>query len=104
MVGFRSLTEAIDTVTPGGRLLFGIMAALAELERAIIHERQAEGIAIAKAAGKYRGRTPKLTAEQVAKARTQVESGIPKARIARGLRVDRSTLYRALAALDNVSG
>lgn len=90
------------TYAPGGadaraNLMLNILGAFAEFERAIIHERQAEGIAIAKAAGRYRGRAPKLTGEQVAKARTQIEAGVPKARIARELRVDRSTLYRALA-------
>ena len=73
-----------------------IYAGFATMERAMIRERQAEGIAIAKASGKY-GRVAKLTAEQVAAARARVESGVSKARVARELGVSRTTLYRALA-------
>lgn len=48
-VGFRSLTESIDTTTPGGRLVFHLFAALADLERDLIHERTRAGLAVAKA-------------------------------------------------------
>lgn len=94
-----------QTYTPAGddpmsRLLLHILGAFAEFERNLIRERQAEGIRIAKAAGKYRGRTRSLTPGQVATARTQLEQGVPKARIARDLGVDRSTLYRALSRDD----
>ena len=60
--------------------------------------RQAEGIALAKAAGKYRGRARTLTADRLAQARAQIAVGVPKAKIARDLDVDRTTLYRTLAA------
>jgi len=79
------------------RLMLQILGAFAEFERNLIHERQAEGIRLAKAAGKYRGRAIALTDEQVAEAREEVARGVPKARIAGQLKVDRSTLYRALA-------
>lgn len=62
----------------------------------MIRERQAEGIAIAKAKGKYE-REPKLNAEQVRDARKRVEAGVPKAKVARELGVSRTTLYHALA-------
>ena len=62
----------------------------------MIRERQAEGIALAKAAGKY-DRGPKLTPDQIAQARQRVEEGVSKARIARDLGVARTTLYAALA-------
>lgn len=81
-----------------GRLLLQLLGAFAEFERALIKERQAEGIRLAKAAGRYAGRRRKLTAEQVAVAREQVKQRVPKTRIADALGVDRSTLYRALAA------
>jgi DNA invertase Pin-like site-specific DNA recombinase len=80
-----------------GRLLLQLLGAFAEFERALIKERQAEGIRLAKAAGRYAGRRPSLTDEQVAAAREQVRQGVPKTRIAAALGVDRSTLYRALA-------
>ena len=58
-VAFISKKEAIDTSSPSGRFMLTVFAAIAELERAYILDRQAEGIAIAKAKGKYHGRKPK---------------------------------------------
>lgn len=57
-VKFISQKEAVDTSTPAGRFMLTVFAALAELERENILQRQAEGIAIAKAEGKYTGRQP----------------------------------------------
>lgn len=79
------------------RLLMAVMGAVAEFERAIIHERQAEGIAAAKARGAYRGRKPRLTTEQIQMAREQIAEGKPKAAVARDLGCARQTLYTALA-------
>lgn len=59
-VAFRSLSESIDTETAGGRLLFHVMGALAEFERALISERTRAGIAAARARGRIIGRPPKL--------------------------------------------
>ena len=53
-----NLIEQLDTTTPQGRFILTVFAGLAELERETIRERQREGIAIAKAAGKYKGRQP----------------------------------------------
>ena len=58
-VEFVSLKENLDTSTPYGRFMLTVFGALAELERESILERQREGIEIAKAAGKYKGRKPK---------------------------------------------
>ena len=55
-MGFRSLTEAIDTTTPGGRLIFHIFGALAEFERSIIRERTVAGLDAARARGRTGGR------------------------------------------------
>lgn len=55
-VEFKSLKEAIDTTTPAGKFMLSVFSALAELERENILQRQKEGIAIAKAEGKYKGR------------------------------------------------
>lgn len=82
------------------KMLLGIFASVAEWERATIRERQAEGIAIAKANGVYKGRAKALTAEQVAEARRRVAEGVAKAKIARDLGVSRQTLYTALSATD----
>lgn len=57
-VDFRSLKEQIDTSTPQGKLMLTIFAGLAQFERECLLQRQAEGIAVAKSAGKYKGRTP----------------------------------------------
>ncbi|WP_063895408.1 recombinase family protein [Burkholderia ubonensis] len=67
-VQFISLTESIMTHTPGGMLIFHLMAALAEFERALISERTRAGIAAARARGKHLGRKPALTAAQQADA------------------------------------
>lgn len=89
------------TFSPGaddhyGRFQLHLLGAVAELERSLIRERQAEGIARAKTAGKYRGRARSLTATDVGKAQQRISDGVPKAVIARELGVDRKTLYRAL--------
>lgn len=75
-----------------------VMGAFAQLERALIRDRQREGIEAAKARGVYRGRTRRLTAEQVASARADVSAGVPKSVVASRLDVARQTLYDALAA------
>jgi DNA invertase Pin-like site-specific DNA recombinase len=83
-----------------GRLLLHILGAFAEFERSLIKDRQAEGIRIAKAAGKYRGRAKKLRAADLALAAAQLRSGIPKTQVATALGVNRATLYRALREPD----
>ena len=76
-----------------------VMGAFAQLERALIRDRQREGIAAAKARGVYRGRARRHTPEQVAGAREEVASGVPKAVVARRLGVARQTVYNALATV-----
>lgn len=96
-VGFRSLTEAIDTTTAGGTLVFHIMGALAEFERTLIAERARAGMQAARRRGKHLGRPPKLTREQVAHAAHMVEDGIETVSGMAGLYgVNRVTLHRAL--------
>lgn len=84
---FRGDDSAMST------LMLSVMAAFAEFERALLRERQAEGIAKAKEAGIYKGRKPKLTHDQAADIRRRVEAGENKASLAREYGVDRSTLY-----------
>ncbi len=94
-IGFRSLTEAIDTTTPGGRLVFHIFAALAEFERSIIRERTLAGLAAAKERGSRSGRKPSLDADDVAAAVALLKKGdLTVNEIARRLSVAPSTLYR----------
>ena len=88
-------TPTLNTDTPQGEFILTILGAAAQLERATLLERQAEGIALARARGVY-DRGPKLSSEQVSEARARVSAGVPKAKVARDLGVARSTLYEAL--------
>ena len=73
--GFRSLTEAIDTTTPAGRMLMQMVGSFAEFERAMIRERTQAGLAIARAEGRTGGRRPKLGPQQQAAIVEMVRSG-----------------------------
>lgn len=96
-VAFRSLSEAIDTGTASGRLLFHIMGALAEFERALISERTRAGMAAAKARGALLGRPAKLSSGDIASARRSLNgTGRRAGEIATKLSVSRSTLRRAV--------
>ncbi|CAN1721667.1 e14 prophage; site-specific DNA recombinase [Hyphomicrobium sp. 1Nfss2.1] len=96
-VAFRSLSEAIDTGTAGGRLLFHVMGALAEFERALISERTRAGMAAAKTRGTALGRPRKLSSAQVSSAsRSLARSRRSVRTIASKLAVSRSTLRRAV--------
>lgn len=75
-------------------LLLSVMGAVAEFERSILRERQAEGIRIAKAKGIYKGRKAALTDEQVEEVRRKIAAGVPKAKIAREYRCSRETIYK----------
>jgi DNA invertase Pin-like site-specific DNA recombinase len=75
-IRFHSLNENIDTSSSGGRLVFHMMAALAEFERALISERTRAGMAAARAQGRHIGRPPSLTMEQCAEARRSLELGV----------------------------
>ena len=86
---------ALNTDTPQGEFMLTVLAAMAQLERKTIRERQAEGIAIAKRNGVY-DRVPKLAPEQIQLARQRIAQGVPKAKVARDLGVSRQTLYAAL--------
>lgn len=95
-VGFRSLSDAIDTTSAGGRLTFHLLAALAEFERALIAERTCAGMAAAKRRGSMLGRRRALTTVQVEHARLLIGQGESPSVVARTLGCGRSTLYRAL--------
>jgi len=77
-------------------LLLSVMGAFAEFERALIRERQMEGIALAKKNGKYKGRKKALTPDQMSMLRQRIASGDKKAELAREFKVSRETLYQYL--------
>ncbi len=98
-IGFRSLTEAIDTTTAQGVLVFHMFSALAEFERALIRERTRAGLAAAKRAGRTGGRPPKLTEDDLDIARTLLANpDITVGDVADRLGVSPATLYRYLPA------
>jgi DNA invertase Pin-like site-specific DNA recombinase len=97
-IGFRSLTESIDTTTPGGRMVFHVFAALAEFERDLIRERTTAGLATARARGKQIGRPTVMTPERVAHAKELHEAGVSYGAIARTLGVSRATVTTALTS------
>jgi DNA invertase Pin-like site-specific DNA recombinase len=97
-IGFRSLSEAIDTTTASGLLLFHIMGALAEFERSLIVERTRAGMASAKQRGTKLGRKPKLTTEQIAHAKNLIDTGESPRQVAKTLEVSVATLYRSIPA------
>ncbi|MET9344925.1 recombinase family protein [Nonomuraea sp. NPDC003804] len=99
-IGFRSLHEALDTTTPGGRLVFHVFAALAEFIRELIVEGTHEGLAAARARGQRLGRPPAMTPEQIQHARdllTRPNNTVSS--IARLLGVSRSTIYKYVPEL-----
>ncbi|MGN7752325.1 recombinase family protein [Sinorhizobium sp. 22678] len=88
---------AVDTKSPSGKMLLTVFAAMAEFERSIMLVRQREGIAAARAAGKYKGRAP--TARRKEKEILALkEAGVGASEIARQLGIGRASVYRILAA------
>lgn len=82
--------------SPMSTLLLSVMGAFAEFERALIRERQREGIALARAQGKYRGRKVKLSSEQVLELRRRLGEGARKSTVAKEFHISRETLYQYL--------
>lgn len=93
---FQSLTEAIDTSSSGGRLIFHIMGALAEFERTLISERTKAGMEAARQKGRHLGRKPSLTQQDVDKARAELDRGRTVHDIARSFLISHRTLTRYL--------
>jgi len=100
-IGFCSLQEAIDTTTPGGKLVFHVFAALAEFERDLIRERTAAGLAAARTRGRHGGRPSVLTGHKLQVAEEMYGSGLyTVAAIAKTLGVSRASIYRHLTRAD----
>lgn len=96
--GFRSLTEAIDTTTPAGRMMMQMVGAFAEFERAMLRERTKAGLDAAREQGRIGGRRPKLTPQQQAEIRRMVGKGDKTAAdAARLFKIHPATISRLLA-------
>lgn len=96
-IGFRSLTEQMDTTTPGGVLVFNVFAAVAQLERDMIRERTKAGVMAARARGRKGGRPRKLTKKDEIMIRELYESrSVTIKEIAAKFNVGRTTIYKAI--------
>jgi DNA invertase Pin-like site-specific DNA recombinase len=94
-IGLKSLQESMDTTTPGGKLIFHVMAALAEFERGIIRERTQAGLKAARARGRQGGRPRKLNHKRAALAVSMLREPSNSVNdICATVGVSRSTLYR----------
>jgi DNA invertase Pin-like site-specific DNA recombinase len=102
-IGFRSLTEAIDTTTSGGRLIFHILGALGQFERDLIRERTRAGLIAAASRGRRGGRRPVITAEKLHRARMLIEQGFSVREAAARIKVGKTALYMALGAKADVT-
>ena len=87
-VGFASVSESIDTTTPGGKLFFHMMGALAEFERDLIVERTKAGMDAARSRGQHLGRPKKLDHAQIEHAREMIDQGKSRNEVARLLSVN----------------
>ncbi|PHP26241.1 recombinase family protein [Limimaricola cinnabarinus] len=97
-VSLKVLDMGVDTSTPTGKLIFNLVGSIAQFEREIMLERQREGIAKARAAGKYKGRKPTARAK-TGQVRQLQSEGMGATQIARKLGISRASVYRILADL-----
>ena len=98
-IGFRSLTENIDTTTPGGMLVFNIFGSLAQFERDLISERTQAGLRAARERGSKGGRRPVVTPDKLRKARTHIAAGLTVREAAARLKIGKTALYKALESI-----
>jgi DNA invertase Pin-like site-specific DNA recombinase len=96
-IGLVSLTDAIDTSSPGGMLVFHMLGAIAEFERALIRERTAAGLVEARRKGRVGGRPRKIEAKELAAARALLADGsLTSKEVAAKFGISKATLYRHL--------
>jgi DNA invertase Pin-like site-specific DNA recombinase len=98
-VGFRSLTEQMDTTTPQGEFLFHVFGALAQFERSLIQERVKAGLAAARRRGRHGGRPTAINAEKLAAVTLAFAGGATKAAVCRTFGLKRSTLIDSLTRI-----
>lgn len=96
--GLRILAMNLDTTTATGKLMLNVLGSVAEFEREMMLERQREGIAKAKAEGKYRGRAPTARAK-AGEVEAMLAAGESPTDVARKLGIGRSSVYRAMTDL-----
>ena len=97
-IGFRSLTEGVDTTTSGGTLVFHLFGALAQFERDLIRERTRAGLSAAAARGRKGGRKAVVTAEKLKRAKMMIERGLTVREAAARIKVGKTALYNAINA------
>lgn len=98
-IGFVSVTDAIDTSSSGGMLVFHMLGAIAEFERALIRERTTAGLAEARRRGRVGGRPKRMEAKDIAAARALLADGsLTSKEVAAHFNVSKATLYRHLGA------
>jgi DNA invertase Pin-like site-specific DNA recombinase len=94
-VAFKVLNINLDTGTPTGKLMLTMLAGIAQFEREMMLERQAEGIARAKREGRFNGR-PSVIKDKIEQIQQMVQEGTPKTQIAKELNIGVASVYRAL--------
>ena len=99
-IKLRILDLNLDTSTPTGRLMLSMMGALAQFEREMLLERQREGIARAKAEGKFKGRVPTARAKK-SEIQKLIADGVKPTQVAEQLGVSRASVYRYLNGLQH---
>ena len=95
-VGFKSLTEGVDTTTTGGTLVFHLFGALAEFERDLIVERTQAGLKAAATRGRKGGRKPVVTPKKLEQAKAHIGEGLTVREAAARLKISKTSLYNAL--------
>ena len=95
-IGIRSLTESIDTQTPGGQLIFHVFGAIAEFERSIIRERVRAGLNAARARGRVGGRPRVVTDSKATAIAAMRKQGLSTSEICASLGVSRATYFRTI--------
>ncbi|SFG77966.1 Resolvase, N terminal domain [Methylobacterium gossipiicola] len=96
--GFRSLTEDVDTTTPGVMLVFHLFGALAQFERDLIRERTSAGLRAAEARGRKGGRKPLVTMDKLVRAQALL-AGLTVREATAHLNVGKTAFYEALASV-----
>lgn len=102
-IGFRSLTEALDTTSAGGRLAFAIFGAISSFELSVLRERTRAGLEAARQRGRFGGRPRSMTDEKIEAARKLLAGGTPHKDVARMFSVSVPTLYRWVPASDRAA-
>lgn len=95
-VGFKSLTEGVDTTTTGGTLVFHLFGALAQFERDLIVERTQAGLKAAATRGRKGGRKPVVTPKKLEQAKAYISDGLTVREAAARLKISKTSLYNAL--------